>query len=107
MEDYFKHAEGSVTVCDRDGNIIYMNSKSIATFGDMTGKNMFACHNPHSQEKIRMLLATGQTNAYTIEKQGRKKIIYQTPWRNEQGEIMGLIEYSFVIPFDMPHYVRK
>ena len=46
------------------------------------------------------------TNAYTIEKNGVKKLIYQTPWY-ENGEFMGLVEFSLEIPFEMPHYIRK
>lgn len=107
MIDYFKHQNGSVTVCDTEGVIIYMNDMSINTFGDKRGMNLFACHPPHAQEKIKQLLAKGGTNSYTIEKQGKKKIIYQTTWQKDDGSIGGLIEYSFVIPFDMPHYIRK
>jgi hypothetical protein len=35
-----------------------------------------------------------------------KKIIYQTPWVNE-NVIGGLIEISFNIPDEMPHFIRK
>ena len=42
------------------------------------GKNLFDCHNPQSQAKIRELLETGGVNAYTIEKNGVKKMIYQS-----------------------------
>ena len=57
MIDYFKHQNGSVTVCDTEGVIIYMNDMSINTFGDKRGMNLFACHPPHAQEKIKQLLA--------------------------------------------------
>ena len=49
---------------------------------------------------------TGGTNAYTIEKQGVRKMIYQTAWR-ERGEIRGLVEISMELPDEMPHYIRK
>lgn len=103
--DYFNTQEGSVTVCDKEGIILYMNKKAVNTFGDKVGFNLFSCHPPSAQEKIKQLLSTGETNAYTIEKKGIKKIIYQTPWYID-GNIAGLIEYSFPIPFDMPHYKR-
>ena len=32
-------------------------------------------------------------------------MIYQTPWR-ESGEVKGLIEITFEIPNEMPHFVR-
>ncbi len=106
--DYFKELDCAVTVCDTQGNVIYCNEKSKATFakyGDLIGKNLKDCHGPASWEKIQRLLQTGESNSYTIEKNGQKKIIHQTPWR-EDGEIKGLVEFSMVIPFEMPHYIR-
>lgn len=99
----------AVTVCDVDGKILYMNEKSRATFakhGDLIGQNMFKCHSPESQAKIRQLMATDGTNSYTIEKDGVKKMIYQTTWKRD-GEVAGLVEISMVIPEEMPHYVRS
>ena len=99
----------AVTVCDTGGTILYMNDKARTTFarhGDMIGKNLFDCHSERSRGIIRRLLADGGTNAYTIEKNGVKKLIYQTPWY-ENGEFMGLVEFSLEIPFEMPHYIRK
>lgn len=98
----------AVTVCDAEGTILYMNEKSRTTFaghGPMTGKNLFGCHNPKSQEKIRELLATGGSNSYTIEKNGVRKMIYQTAWRHN-GAVGGLVEISMEIPEDMPHHIR-
>lgn len=58
-----------------------------------------------SKEIIRNLLETEGSNAYTIEKEGLRKMIYQTAWRID-GEVAGLVEISMVIPTDMPHYIR-
>ncbi len=107
MEDFFKHQSCGITICDKEGIVLYMNEQSIKTFGDKRGSNLYACHPPYAVEKINQMLIDGSDNCYTIEKNGLKKLIFQTPWKNEQGEIGGLIEYSFVIPFEMPHYVRK
>ncbi|MCR2031101.1 PAS domain-containing protein [Alistipes timonensis] len=99
----------AVTVCDTEGVILYMNEKARATFakhGDLIGRNLFDCHSERSREMIRRMLATGGTNAYTIEKQGVRKMIYQTAWK-EHGEIRGLVEISMKIPCEMPHYIRK
>lgn len=99
----------AVTVCDAEGTILYMNEKSRQTFaghGDLIGKNLFECHNEDSKAKIRHMLATGESNSYTISKNGQRKMIYQTPWRRE-GKISGMVEISMVIPEEMPHYVRK
>lgn len=99
----------AITVCDENAIIIFMNDKSIATFQrgeeSLIGKSLLNCHNPNSIEKIKKLLATGEINSYTIEKEGIKKLIYQSPWYKE-GKIAGLIEISLIIPVDMPHYIR-
>jgi transcriptional regulator with PAS, ATPase and Fis domain len=109
IPDWAKDMNCAVTVCDADCNIIYMNSKSRATFakrGDLIGKNLLDCHNERSQQIIRHLLDTGGYNCYTIQKGGLRKMIYQTAWRDEQGAVAGLVEISMVIPEDMPHYIR-
>lgn len=106
-------AEGlncAVTVCDAEGIVLYMNAKSRETFaksGDMRGRSLIPCHSPRSQAIIADMLATGRSNCYTIEKQGVRKMIYQTPWRDESGKIAGLVEISMVLPEDLPHYVRS
>ena len=55
---------------------------------------------------IARILEKGDTNAYTIEKKGIRKMIYQTAWRREDGTVGGIIELSMPIPAEMPHYVR-
>ncbi|MBP3835376.1 MAG: PAS domain-containing protein [Prevotella sp.] len=112
MEMSFNWAEDmncAVTVCDKSGVIVFMNQKSRETFckngESMVGRSMIPCHNERSQGIIREMLEKGTSNSYTIQKNGVKKMIYQTPWR-ENGEIMGLVEISMVIPEEMPHYVR-
>ena len=98
----------AVTVCDSEGVILYMNEKARQTFashGDLIGKNLFECHNEESKAKIRHMLSTGESNAYTIAKGDVRKMIYQTPWRKD-GKIAGMVEISMVIPTEMPHYIR-
>lgn len=105
MYEWAKSMNCNVTVCDTEGKIIFMNDKSLAKYGNIIGNNLFNCHNPHSQEKIKELLATGGTNIYTIEKNGIKKMIYQTAWF-EDGVVGGLTEITFEIPEEMPHFIR-
>lgn len=98
----------AVTVCDREGVILYMNARARETFakhGDLIGRNLMDCHNDRSREIIRRMLETGGQNAYTIEKHGVRKMIYQSAWK-EHGKVMGLCEISMVIPEEIPHYVR-
>lgn len=98
----------AITVCDKDGIILFMNEKAKSTFakyGDLIGKNLFECHNSDSAAKIRHMLASGESNTYTITKGGQHKIIYQTPWRRD-GQIAGMIEISMITPINIPHYDR-
>lgn len=98
----------AVTVCDINGVIKYMNRRAKETFaahGDLIGKNLFECHSEESRAKIRHMLATGDSNAYTISKNGQRKVIYQAPWRCG-GVIAGMVEISMVVPESMPHYIR-
>ena len=99
----------AVTVCDKDGIVLYQNARSRQTFarsGDMRGRSLIPCHNERSQAIIAHMLATGDSNAYTITKAGQRKLIYQTPWRDTDGRIAGLVELSMVLPADLPHYNR-
>lgn len=108
MYDWAKELNCAVTVCDTEGNILYMNDKSKATFsgrGDLIGKNLKDCHKQSSWDMIQKMLKEGCSNSYTIHKKGEKKMIYQTPWY-EEGKIGGLVEISMVIPEEMPHYER-
>ncbi len=108
--DHFSEINVAVTVCDKEGIILYMNKKSIATFqkdggAALIGKNLFNCHPGQSKEKLAALIKNQQANSYTIEKNGVHKMIHQTPWF-ENGEFKGLIEFSFEIPEEIPHFVR-
>ncbi len=108
--DWVEEFPGAITVTDSTGVILYMNQKSALSFEQeggraLIGRNILDCHKPESQEKIRRILETGQPNIYTIEKQGKKKLIYQTVWR-ERGEIRGLVELSLEIPHVLPHFLR-
>jgi len=112
MNDFtwYEDMNCAVTVCDTEGVIIYQNKAARELYierGNLIGRNLFDCHNEHSQSIIRRLLAEGSTNAYTIEKRGVKKVIYQTAWRREDGTVGGLVEISMIVPHEMPHFVRE
>lgn len=105
--DYMKELNVAITVCDKEGKILQMNDKSQKTnHGDLVGQNVLDCHPEPARTKLVQLMEEHATNVYTIEKNGVKKLIYQTPWY-ENGEFMGLVEFSLEIPFEMPHYIRK
>jgi len=110
MSEWVKELPVGVTVVGEDGKIIAMNDKARKTFakyGDnLVGQNVLDCHSGPARQKLGELLAGEKTNCYTIEKNGVKKLIYQTPWYKD-GNFAGLVELSLEIPFEMPHFVRK
>jgi PAS domain S-box-containing protein len=110
-QSWTKEFPAAITICDADGIIIEMNNKSIETFknyggAELIGKNLYDCHPGDSKNKLRQLMDSQKENVYTIEKNGVKKIIYQSP-QFENGQFNGLVEISFEIPWNMPHSVRE
>ncbi len=110
ITNWAKSLNCAITVSNADGIIIYMNEKSGKTFEkwgglELIGKSMYNCHSPKSDETIKRMLDKGDTNVYTIEKAGIKKMIYQTPWYKD-GKVAGLVEISLEIPFELPHFIR-
>lgn len=101
----------AVTVCDTEGIVLYMNDRSALTFQkyggtEIIGSSLFLYHQGPSSEILRRLLDTADKHVYTIEKNGVKKIIYQSPWFKDE-KFAGLIELSLEIPLEMPHYNRS
>jgi transcriptional regulator with PAS, ATPase and Fis domain len=108
---WIKEFPAAVTVCDTEGTILEMNDKAAKTFEAdggtaLIGSNMLDCHPGLSRQKTERLLAAKIKNVYTIEKNGVKKLIYQSPWYKE-GEYAGFVEISLEIPLDMPHFIRS
>jgi len=111
MTTWIREFPGAVTVCDRHGVITAMNDRSAKAFEAdggraLVGTNLLACHPEPSRSKVADLLANPRVNAYTIEKRGVRKLIYQAPWYRD-GVCQGLVELSLEIPASMPHFVRE
>jgi transcriptional regulator with PAS, ATPase and Fis domain len=108
---WFDEFPGAITVCDTDGIILEMNDVAAEDVfkddggRDLIGKNLLDCHPEPARRKLERMMDKQETNVYTIEKKGKKKLIYQTPWYKD-GVYAGFIELSLEIPFDMPHFVR-
>ncbi|MCX6057449.1 MAG: diguanylate cyclase [Chloroflexi bacterium] len=107
---WIKEFPAAITVCDEEGVILEMNDKAAKTFEKdggykLIGSNMLACHPDSAREKTERMLAAKIKNVYTIEKNGVKKIIYQSPWYKE-GLYAGFVELSLEIPLEMPHFIR-
>ncbi|HNT27839.1 MAG TPA: PAS sensor protein [bacterium] len=111
LPDWAKEFGASITVCDENGILLYLNEKARSIFetpenAPLVGKSMFDCHKQASQEMIRAMMATKKPHVYTIEKKGVKKLIYQAPWF-ENGVFKGLVELSMELPAEVPpHRVR-
>jgi PAS domain S-box-containing protein len=100
----------AITVCDRAGTILYMNKRSSEVFegsggGNLLGSNLLDCHPEPAREKVRQLLEGQARNVYTIQKDGIRKLIYQSPWFQD-GRFAGFVELSLEIPDVVPHFVR-
>ena len=109
--DWVDECPGAVTVCDCDGVIVAMNDQSARTFEAdggraLIGKNMLDCHPEPARTALANLLASPRVNAYTIEKRGVRKLIYQAPWCRD-GQYQGLVELSLELPTPLPHFVRQ
>ena len=111
IPDWARELPVAITVCDMDAIILYMNDKSTSTFSqrggeELIGKSLYDCHSAYSAAIIRDLLANGRSNTYTVEKNGVKKLICQTPWYQAR-KLAGLVELSIVLPENMPHFIRQ
>ena len=107
---WVKEFPGAITVCNADGIILEMNDNAARTFekdggASLVGRNMLDCHPEPARGKTERLLAARQKNVYTIEKNGVKKLIFQSPWYKD-GQYSGFVEVSLEIPFELPHFVR-
>jgi PAS domain S-box-containing protein len=110
IADWISCVDFAVTVCDREGKILFLNTKAAEVFAkyggkNLIGKNLSECHKAESFTKIKELIETEKSNTYTIEKNGVKKLIHQTPWY-KNCHCQGMIEISIEQPAFMPHYVR-
>ncbi|MDI6765813.1 MAG: PAS domain-containing protein [Bacteroidota bacterium] len=110
-QDWVRNFPGAITVCNTEGTILEMNEAAIKTFRDdggekLIGTNVLDCHPEPSRTKLNELLLSQKTNVYTIEKNGIKKLIYQSPWY-ENGKYAGMAELSLEIPQELPHFIRK
>lgn len=108
--EWVREFPGAVTVCDLEGRIVAMNERAAEVFADdggmtLVGRNVLDCHPEPARSWLKDILESGRTNVYTIEKNGRRKLIYQAAWYRD-GKYAGLVELSLEIPKEMPHFNR-
>lgn len=101
---------GAVTVCDPEGTILEMNGRAAELFAadggaKLVGSNVLDCHPEPARSKLRGMMDGRKSNVYTIKKEGKKKLVFQTPWY-EDGAYAGFVELVLDIPWDMPHFDR-
>jgi transcriptional regulator with PAS, ATPase and Fis domain len=109
--DWIKEFPAAVTVCDETGIILEMNDRAARGYEAdggraLIGSNMLDCHPAPARAKTEALLAGHEKNVYTIEKNGIRKLIYQSPWF-KNGAYAGFVEISLEIPWEMPHFIRS
>jgi transcriptional regulator with PAS, ATPase and Fis domain len=110
INDWVKGFPGAVTVCDAEGRILEMNEKSIEAFAAdggaaLIGANVLDCHPEPSRSKLKKMMDERRTNVYTIQKNAKKKLIYQAPWYKD-GAHAGFVELALEVPWDLPHFNR-
>jgi len=110
-QEWLEELPCAVTVCDSAYRVLYLNARSAevnASDGGkaLIGRNLMDCHPPEAQEKLRKVMASGRPNIYTVEKKGVRKMVYQAPWKRG-GKLGGLVEVTFELPSEVPHFVRS
>ena len=108
---WFDKINFGITVSDCQGKIIYMNEKSAEIWEksggrELLGKSLFDCHPEPAKTMLEDLLSHQHTNSYTIEKDSQKKLIYQTPLYDENGNYSAYAELSIELPANMKNFVR-
>ena len=108
--DWANEFPSPVTITDTNGDIIYMNDKSIEEFKDNGGENLIGtnlrdCHNPVSNRIIDDIKSTHRPNTYIVEKSGQRKLIHQSPYF-ENKQYAGLVEISILLPDNMNEIKR-
>lgn len=101
---------GAITVCDREGIVVYMNDRSKQQFAksgeeNLLGNSLIDCHPEPARTFLKKMLAEPISNSYTIEKRGIRKMIHQTPWMQDD-EFKGVVEMSFEIPMELAQHKR-
>lgn len=110
QQAWVKEFPGAVTVCDAEGRIVAMNDRALEVFAadggaKLIGADILDCHPEPSRSKLKAMMDERRTNVYTIQKNGKKKLIFQGPW-SVNGIYAGFVELSIEIPWDMPHFNR-
>ncbi len=108
--EWLDGVEISISGCDAEGTTNYMNARGAKGFEAsggyaLLGADMRDCHPGASRERFEELLASQKLQAYTIERHGKRKLVYQAPVVRD-GQFAGYVELVMDLPEDLPHFVR-
>ncbi len=87
-----------VVICDLEHTVVYMNPASVARYHtDITGKNIKACHNADSNDKIDRVIAWFKGSkdnnvVFTSRNDKENKDVYMVALRDETGALIGYYE---------------
>jgi len=109
--NWVREHPAEIMVCDPGGVILEMNTRAELLFEadggrSLLGKNVLACHPQPSRGKLEKMLARQIPNAYFNTEHGEKRFFFQSPWY-EDGGYAGLVEISFQVPVEIPHFIRE
>ncbi len=109
-QTWFKYFPGPITVTDENAIIIEMNEASAEMFKEeggfaLIGSSVIDCHPKSVQEKVRRIYDEKKPNVYSIQKDGKKKLIYQAPIFEDE-KFAGVVEMCLPLPEDVPHFNR-
>ncbi|MGD0115956.1 MAG: PAS domain-containing protein [Dehalococcoidia bacterium] len=108
--EWVKGFPAPVVVVDAKGMIVEMNPEAEEWYADrggrdLLGTSLFDALPETARIKVKELLASKETNVYTFERDGVRKLVYQSPWYRD-GAFAGLVQLLLVAPLEIPHYVR-
>ncbi|RPI86603.1 MAG: diguanylate cyclase [Chloroflexi bacterium] len=108
--DWVKEFPAVIEVCDAEGNIVALNQKAIEKYAveggeKLIGSSLFDCHPESANVVLRAMLAEQRSNIYTIQKNGVKKLVFQSPWYKD-GEFAGIVEILLELPVELKHFNR-
>ena len=101
-KDWTDTLDASITVCSKEGEILYMNEASAVHYrkdGGRTliGKNLVDCHPGQSKNVVTAMLQSPNTNIYITEKKDQSTMVYQAPWFHD-GNHAGIVEILIPLP---------
>jgi hypothetical protein len=108
--DEYDTFPGAVMICTPDAIIAYMNAIAetrMAKHGGraLIGSNLLDCHPSPAREKLELLMRERRSNVYTSEKDGVKRLVYQSPCYQDEAYV-GYAEFSFEVPLAIPNFLR-